>query len=143
MPRHRGPLYQLTDEWRVRVLAALKAQGLTKGALARVLKVHPSAITRLLRMTTDKPPGGPTSSIAKPVADYLGVRLEASARDPGAKLESFVMGLYRKSQLAPDKLVELQDGLARLKAQLDELGERTKEMAAIVRALVRERDSGS
>ena len=75
MPRFRGPLFPVTDDWRRSALREMERRELSRTELAAALHVHRSSVTVLFRMSTDKPAGPETSTLAKPVADYLGVPL--------------------------------------------------------------------
>jgi hypothetical protein len=77
MPRTKGPLWEVDDEWRKNALSEMKTRSISRAALTRMLPppVDKSAITILFRMSTNTPPGPRTSRIAKAVADVLGVPL--------------------------------------------------------------------
>lgn len=96
MPRKRGPLYEVTDEWRHQALAVMETLGVTRAKLAKELRVHKSSVTVLFRMSTDKPPGPITSTLAKPVADFLKVPLPSQISD-GAEADH-ALRLFRAAR---------------------------------------------
>lgn len=73
MPRKKGPIDDVSDDWRRLVIGELAKRGMTRDALATGIEVHKSAITVLLRMSTDTPPGPSTSALVRPVAQFLGL----------------------------------------------------------------------
>lgn len=81
MPRKRGTLYEVDDDWRREALRALRELGMSRSELATTMKVNKSSVTVLFRLSTDKPPGPVTSTLAKPIADFLKVPLPTSALD--------------------------------------------------------------
>lgn len=73
MPRRKGPLAEVKDDWRRLVIAELVKRDMTREALATAIGVHKSAVTVLLRMSTDAPPGPIQSALVLPVAQHLGL----------------------------------------------------------------------
>lgn len=64
--------------------------------LAKAIGHSNGMITRLLRLSTDDPPGPKTSRIAKKVADYLGVPL------PSAQHEDYDMLFVKLAKMKRD-----------------------------------------
>lgn len=112
MRRKGGPLDEPSDEWRSEALAEMKRRGLSKTALAAALKVNKSSITVLFRLSTAKPPGPVTSTLARPVAEFLQVPLASQITPDEARILRHLRELKKHSLREFKRAIALIEAIA-------------------------------
>src|SRR5215831_4034580 len=116
--RIRGLLKEIDDEWKRSVDTALIDKGLTRKDLARMARVSPSAITKLLRPIRGNPAGPRQSRFALAVARVTGVPLPGQVPAEIEEMIDSIRSLYEQDRMrfmiARDALRGIAAGLSRV-----------------------------